>query len=489
MNGELFQDVFSAHLDAEATPEERAEVEGRLAVSGEIRRFLDDLRQVGDEIRALPQERLPAYFAERVLAGIEREMLLPTAPAEGPRTKTSRLNRRIRNFAALAVTAAALMLTLSLLNPEPPQSRPGRESVVSRLPSDPNAFAEATPADTARRKPAMLAARKTHPFGNNEIAGGAAPEAEYREPLVPPIIVGQWRAKESLGGGLLFFDDLQKLTKDDVGRVVTAMEQSDSGIAIVKLTVVDCRDGLNELQVLLADHRIRRKSSGPTFGDASGKPVEATGRLTAVYVRSTSDRLASAVADLKTRRQFRRLEVDAPISPSRLDVVTRNKLALLDSPQAVNGGAARYRGAVRPQSNGPQPAKRDGGSAKGKAGRARKNAAQQIPGDNVADGRKAPRTALDRYRRISQQLQLTMPANSLRRDSRELAAARDALRRRIHLTRSLTQRRSGGPAGKVGSVQRRPVRVLFVLECPTPPKPGASRPTGAAPAKPAAPQG
>jgi hypothetical protein len=71
----LNEELLSAYLDGECTADEQADAEARIAASPELRQLVDDLRNVRASLEILPQHRLEANFAERVLRRAEREVL------------------------------------------------------------------------------------------------------------------------------------------------------------------------------------------------------------------------------------------------------------------------------------------------------------------------------------------------------------------------------------------------------------------------------
>jgi hypothetical protein len=266
------------------------------------------------------------------------------------------------------------------------------------------------------------------------------------DPLVPPIVFGARNAPgRNSAQGLVFVDDLKALSGEDVGRVLTAIEHSPRGISVVKLTVVDCRKGLDELELLLSRNRIHSPPGVMADKDVKLKDESSPGasRLVAVYVQSTSDRLASVMSDLKSKSQFRRLQVDPPISPQRLDPRTQFQIAMLDPQTAGEAASSVGAGrAVRPPESRIESRSSDSHPGSG---------SRPIPpgARSVAE--------LDR---ISRQLSLTIPAELLAPSEVESPGTRAG-----DPIRSLTGAVGSQTAG-VGRSVRRPLRVLFVLVCP-----------------------
>jgi hypothetical protein len=67
------EELISAYLDGELTAQEQAQVEHALASDARLRQLHDDLRALRQRLQAMPQQKLGADFAERVLrAAVER---------------------------------------------------------------------------------------------------------------------------------------------------------------------------------------------------------------------------------------------------------------------------------------------------------------------------------------------------------------------------------------------------------------------------------
>lgn len=136
----LSDELLSAYLDGECTAEEQAEVEALIAANPELRQLAEDLRNVRANLELLPQHRLEANFAERVLRRAEREVLtgdrgLTRAPATAAdvatgehETKSSAQSvspsRRERSGFArpflwtVAALAAAVLILITNRDPE-----------------------------------------------------------------------------------------------------------------------------------------------------------------------------------------------------------------------------------------------------------------------------------------------------------------------------------------------------------------------------------
>ena len=120
-------DELSAYLDDELTPNERADVERRLAESPALRDELDEVRGARDAMRGLPSREAPAGFWDNVITGVrdadveagEVEEQVNAAPVVDLDARRRRWTR-IGVFAGAAAAAAAVIAVVLL---------PGRTSV------------------------------------------------------------------------------------------------------------------------------------------------------------------------------------------------------------------------------------------------------------------------------------------------------------------------------------------------------------------------
>ena len=104
--------VFSAYLDDELTPVERAALEARLAADADARAELDDVAEVRTLVRSLPAPALPEHFVDDLVAAgaADAAALIGDAAEPAPvlDLEAARTQRRGRaRFAAIAGTAAA----------------------------------------------------------------------------------------------------------------------------------------------------------------------------------------------------------------------------------------------------------------------------------------------------------------------------------------------------------------------------------------------
>jgi anti-sigma factor RsiW len=122
MNEPFPEELVSAYLDGELSPDERARVEQWLAASPRHQRLADDLRAVRRELQALPTQSLDAAFSNRVLAAIaertasagDASPLLEPAPRVQPASSRS-VSSRMPSWRWVAAGAAATLAGVTLL--------------------------------------------------------------------------------------------------------------------------------------------------------------------------------------------------------------------------------------------------------------------------------------------------------------------------------------------------------------------------------------
>src|SRR3972149_4941961 len=110
---EPFDDeLLSAYLDDELTPEERARVEGRLAVDPAARQIVEQLRGGGRSVQELPQESVGVDLRDAILERAQRTVKPISAVTDSPRPVlrfSVGRSKRGWAWAGLAVAAALLV--------------------------------------------------------------------------------------------------------------------------------------------------------------------------------------------------------------------------------------------------------------------------------------------------------------------------------------------------------------------------------------------
>ena len=136
MTCEFPDELLSAYLDGELSPEERAMVQQQLEASPDLRQLVDDLRHVSQQVRSLPRYKLDDDFTDRVVqaameAKAAADLAEPASSEAAPashevtlashqlngRARGSRRSRRYWSYAGLGVAAAMAACVLLMLGP------------------------------------------------------------------------------------------------------------------------------------------------------------------------------------------------------------------------------------------------------------------------------------------------------------------------------------------------------------------------------------
>jgi anti-sigma factor RsiW len=124
------EDVFSAYLDGELTPVERAAFEARLAADADARTELDEVSEVRTLVRALAAPVPPAGFVDDLLAAGAADEADADAATESPApvadldAHRERRRGRARVAAVAATVAAAVALVVAVAVPSQTQANP-----------------------------------------------------------------------------------------------------------------------------------------------------------------------------------------------------------------------------------------------------------------------------------------------------------------------------------------------------------------------------
>ncbi|HID21739.1 MAG TPA: hypothetical protein EYP14_04985 [Planctomycetaceae bacterium] len=390
-------DLISAYYDGELAPAEREQAERLLGASPDAIAELEAYRRISRLLGELPQESLPEEFASAVLQSAEREMLLRPQHESAAATRQSHWRwRSAARGAVAAAVVAAVAVTFLFVGPrqgDRPQEVAFRERSRAPVagPTEMGASqgAEALPkaVEVVREPstPSVVAARAAGALGRGDVptetrarsvaAGppsgvadvvcGAAslpqPSAESTETVmegrpapsdsvtvaaVPQrkagVAISPPSSKPEAEPGShprwrLSFDR-RTLSEAQVGQVIEALATAEEGqVAVVRLTVVDRRRGLESLQLLLAQNQIVPAGPEPPVLHESVAAETTPEELVAVYVQSTTDRLSAALKALQRDGLFRALAVESPIQLAALDQATRLRIEGLVAERSDSG--------------------------------------------------------------------------------------------------------------------------------------------------------
>lgn len=355
--------LLSAYHDGELTGAERSVVEQQISERDEAKKELSEIKQISAMLKDLPRLSLPVEFPQQVLKGIEREMLIPSETSLEARVRSNTSHQPIAlssrssasdssprrwliGAAAVLTSAAGLMLMVTTFG-DRPKSNPQRAPQLAsefEVPSEANAVAFASPGIAGALDAGSPIAEKDTPATGNKLAlsdssatgvrrgapNGAAPAARMIESNRPPVAA--FNAPRGVDSVASMFLDQATLKSAEIGDVVDALQTLDDEIAVVRLTVLDRQEGLNQLQLLFAKNQIDPDSAGPTLektkslaakSSPSSNPDAALAadegqQLMAVYVESNSEHLSAALHELSQNNLVQSLQVDSPISVTEI---------------------------------------------------------------------------------------------------------------------------------------------------------------------------
>ncbi len=206
-------ELLSAYLDGEVTPQQRAEVEQLLEGDPAVRALLDELRALGESIRNLPAAHLAEDLSDRVLQLAERQILLQRPEAGLPHALPTpsgvarSVARRFLQPRAIAWTAIILLVAAGLYWFGPRE----RAKPLRQVAGGPPIALERTPAETpalragpAEKQPAGQSSvrqegsrvERDERVGNAMPAAGGLDSAKAAMPAAPPAVAFGGRVKD-----------------------------------------------------------------------------------------------------------------------------------------------------------------------------------------------------------------------------------------------------------------------------------------------------
>ena len=325
MEQERPDELISAYFDSEVTPDERAAVERRLAESEVVRDELAEVGGLSKLLAALPRGSAPPEFRSGVLQAAEQRLLLPARSRQGGVVREMSRRRRVwQGAAALCAIAAALVLTVLAVDHFGGSRVRQENAVASRAPEIGRSISLPDPVNA---EPAM----RNEELSRLDLDEAAAPEtapAKAAEPSGLARSSGLHRSAEPR-----YKIDLEKLRDLDIGDAIQVMDPSNLNVII--LTVVDRRQGLSDLQLILTANGVTPEP--PAVSESlKGGDAEAENDFIVLFVEAGNQQLASALKVVGENETFDGLEVDEPMAFAQLDKRVQT--------QIING---RMRGELR----------------------------------------------------------------------------------------------------------------------------------------------
>jgi hypothetical protein len=358
MKPKIPDDLLSAFLDREVTPEEDAQVRKHLQTSPQARQEFQDYQRLGELLHELPRKAAPTEFAAAVMQQAERETLIPLeeAPAGVAASQAVRSTRRgwLVAVVGMLATAAAVLIVVNLpARKDAVAIRDGvmpdvatraavamRETTLDRgkmvasapssgmTPAMPVAVASKRmpPPARGRVSDVKVAAREKESLASSRNAAAPPPLA-----AAPMLTAAAKRpSMPEAGASRMVFPADLKSAKE--GSVVEALESVGNQVAVVRLTLVNQTAGLSGLQSLLV-----RNASRPVRDDEKAKLMKerfsadkgsvvldakkienGPGELICVYVEGSRDDLVGVLKDVQNESQFQHAQLTNAISQEKL---------------------------------------------------------------------------------------------------------------------------------------------------------------------------
>ncbi len=414
--------LLSAYLDGELTAEETLAVETHLEHSETARHTLDELRSLSNFLNQLQPESAPQ--------ALHSTLLNSSQPTPQP---TRRTQHRPWIAAAAALVSVAALVMLAVVPQWLQQPNSPTAELVADMATDaktPGSSSQLGMSETATASDASGAG-----FGSSATNDAPKPPNE-----------------------LLFNDTPDNA---EVGQILSAIDTSGDQAVVVRLTVVDIRQGLTSLRLLLQKHEIAsvdlpadKARRNTDDGQPAGKSLAQGGQLVSVVVQASSEQMSQAMAELR-REVVSEMQLAGTLQIATLETAPGGRQALAQLQAFGKGRVAKRVVRSAPAASRPSPARTT---------RKLKTETESLAASRA---RKQPVLA-------SAQVRLDLPPELMQR----VTTARVGDRKRAEIQ---SDAKPGSKPGKSASQIKRHVQVVFVLVGTTPtPSPKPTNPDGAA---------
>jgi len=330
------KEQISAYVDGELSGSEREALERQLGESAELRREAEDYRSLSQLLKTLPPEQVPPEFRSQVLQAAERGMLLDepaaarpsVAPAVDRSVPDAQAPSRRANWwpaVTIVATAAGVLVMVQLFRGGAETGSDGFSKNVATIETEtqtPGVDERRTAALSDRAAPIVESAPAARAMELDTIEADPPVAADLA--AASPATVEATTEVGGLSGQLAGTHQLvfnKDLKSTHVGEVLEAIDTSGEEVVVFRVTVVDMRAGLRDLEVLLMREDIHRES------ELSGEARERqdvqlqAGQMFAIYAEATRDQLSLALASLKEREAFQdqRMHFEKTVELAMLD--------------------------------------------------------------------------------------------------------------------------------------------------------------------------
>lgn len=201
------EELISAYLDGELTAQEQAQVEQALAGDVRLQRMHDDLRALRSSLQSLPQQKLDAGFAQRVMLAAQRaraeqsattdrlvetlrapEVLVATHHGQETTVERAQHEPVAWRVVVWSVAGLAAVLMVALFAPQSseiaqlPQNKPDKKVAVLQPAAAPEEAAKSVAKMQAPPVGEFANRNETNQLRKAETLQGAAPEAKQGLP-------------------------------------------------------------------------------------------------------------------------------------------------------------------------------------------------------------------------------------------------------------------------------------------------------------------
>ena len=167
---EHIEELLSGFLDGELTAEELREFESAVSADATLKTKVDQLRQLGNDLRSVPKRKLGLDFSERVVAAALEAARQPSVAQQvqlAPTSIDERRGKHWRFVGQLVAVAAMLLFAVFLFNRFQPANGPSNEEIAENPPMV-EVSPEQVPADSNSKDEAFV---RNDPTMRKRVAG------------------------------------------------------------------------------------------------------------------------------------------------------------------------------------------------------------------------------------------------------------------------------------------------------------------------------
>lgn len=316
---------LSAYLDGQLDRDQSAQVEQQLGQDSQLKAHLDAWRDIGDQIKQLPQFALPENFADQVLAKLDPPhsdaAVSPGVVSGGAPSDTG----SVWALGVIATLAAMLLLVLSVAPP----------AISDSIASGPDPSEEVVSGDPNKQNSSAMNSSDTvaQPGNRREM---------IRQPLAMRMRNGD-QASGQVGSNKLALDQVlmvsfPEASENPVARVKEALRSSSNGGSIKLLPDTSATKDSSAIVVIARGDQL--KLALESLSESGAVTIEAVA-LTAQ--KSTSDLESAATQSIATATTIPVTSISSPQQKNEIDAVEAKKLDEWFGISTLPGGTEFHR--------------------------------------------------------------------------------------------------------------------------------------------------